>query len=471
MRGRVERRRVVDLGLALDRAARAPLPDQLEQHLRDAMARGELAPGAAVPSTRALAVDLGVSRGVVVEAYDRLIRQGLLISKRGGAVRVSPTLGVPAPSVADVDSAGAPEPGPPVVLDLHPANTPMGTFDRRAWGAALREALRSATEQELASLDPAGLRDLREALIAQLARSRGVGSAAEQLVVTAGVSDALRGLAPLLRQRGGRVAVEDPGFGLHRATLIGSGLDVVPVRTDRHGIDVAALAEAGDLAAVLITPAHQMPLGVPLAPERRAALVDWSRRSGAYLLEDDYDGELRYDRQSVRSVHGLAPDRVIYLGTTSKVLSPAIRVGWLVAPPELLEEVLAWRLTLGGAPSNLVQAALATYLRTGAFDRGLARMRRRCAAQRDAITAALGRELSGLPIEGVAAGLLVGVRVPGVEPWRLIAAGQARGVQVFATDDGADALLLVGFGLVEPAAAPRVAAAVRAIVEDARGAV
>ncbi len=433
------------------------------------MARSELAPGAPLPSTRALAADLQVSRGVVVEAYDRLVRQGLLIARQGGAVRVSPTLRVVDPAAALDPAAAQLAPEPAFRLDLHPANTPLGTFDRRAWGAAIRTALRAAPEHDLASLDRAGLLDLREALATQLARSRGVVAVPEQIVVTGGVSDALRGLAPILRERGGRVAVEEPGFGLHRATLFGSGLDVVPVPADRHGIDVAALA-AQEVAAVLLTPAHQMPLGVPLAPERRSALVEWSRRTGALILEDDYDGELRYDRQGVRSLHGLAPDRVLYLGTTSKVLSPAIRVGWIVAPPDLVEAVLGWRLTLGGAPSNLVQSALAGYLRSGTFDRGLVRMRRRCAEQRAAIVAALETALPGHRIEGVQAGLQVAVRVPELEPWRLLVAGQARCVQVFATDDGPDALLLVGFGLVDPSAAPRVARELAEIVAEARAA-
>ncbi|MBO9533440.1 MAG: PLP-dependent aminotransferase family protein [Solirubrobacteraceae bacterium] len=463
--GGTDRRRVVDLGLALDRESRLPLPDQLERQLRQLLRRGELSAGAVLPSSRALASDLGVSRGIVVEAYDRLLRQGLLISQPGGAVRASSALHSTEPAAAG--DAALPEPAV-FALDLHPAGTPIGTLDRRAWGGALREVLRTATEAELASLDRAGLLSLREALVEQLSHSRGVVAVPEQVVVTSGVSDALRGLAPLLAQRGGRVAVEDPGFGLHRATLIGSGLDLVPVHADAGGIDVAGLEAHDDLAAVLVTPAHQMPLGVPLTPARRAALVDWSRRTGAWILEDDYDGELRYDRQGVRSLHGVAPDRVIYLGTTSKVLSPAIRVGWAVVPPELVEEVLAWRLPLGGAPSNLVQAGLAAFLRSGGFDRGVARLRRRCASHRAAIAAALTDALPDLEHVGVEAGLQIALRVPDIEPWRLIMAGLERGVQLFATDDGPDALLLIGYGAIEPAAAPRVAAVVAEIVAAGR---
>lgn len=475
--GDADRRRIVDLGIAVDRAAGTPLPDQVEQLVHALIARGELGPGDALPSSRALAAELTVSRGVVVEAYDRLLRHGLLVSRPGGAVRVSAELAaIDAPAVIasdDAAPAGEATPvsgaaaAPPVQVDLHPANTPIGTLDRRAWAAAQRTSLREATEAELGSLDRAGVLGLREAVAAQLARSRGVVTTADRIAITAGVTDALQGLAPLLRARGGRVAVEDPGFGLHRATLIGAGLEVVPVRTDASGLDVDALAGA-DVCAVLVTPAHQMPLGVPLAPERRAALVAWARDRGSWILEDDYDGELRYDRRGVRSLHGLAPDRVLYLGTTSKVLSPAVRVGWLVMPPELIDEILAWRVSFGGAPSNLIQLAVAEYLRTGAFDRGVSRMRRRCAAQRLALVDALATTVPEHLVTGVEAGLNVTLRIPDLDPWKLVMAGQARGTQVFATDEGRDALLLIGFGLVEPAAAPRVAEEIAAVIADAR---
>lgn len=475
--GPVRRQRVVDLGLAIDRGAAVPFPDQVERELRARIARRELEPGAVLPSSRALAQELEVSRGVIVEAYDRLVRQGLLVARQGAAVRVSSALGVgagfPAGAGASPDPGAVPTgtapatPAPAFRVSFHPAATPLGTFDRRAWGAATRTALRDGTEAELGSLDAAGSVALRTALTAQLSRSRGVVCEAADLAITAGVTDALRGLVPLLRARGGRVAVEEPGFPVHRATLLGSGLELVPVRADERGLDVAALAGA-EVCAALVTPAHQMPLGVPMAPERRAALVAWARASGAWLLEDDYDGELRYDRQGVRSLHGLAPDRVLYMGTTSKVLSPALRLGWIVTPPAITDEVHAWRLTAGSTPSGVDQLIFAELVRSGAFDRGLARLRRRCAAQRAAFLEALAAADPTLVATGVAAGLHVSVRVPGVSSWALVAAAQARGVELFALDSEGAAIMLVGFGLVEPAAAPRAAAEIAAIVAAAR---
>ncbi len=500
-RGRVaaRRERVVDLGLAVDRSAPAPLPDQIERELRARLGRRELHPGDALPSTRALAKELDVSRGVVVEAYDRLVRQGLLVARQGAAVRVSEAMtALPKSDLATGDAlevtelaggddpaggddrAGGDDPaasddpatasrfaGRPWRLRLHPALTPVGTLDRRAWGAAIRTALREAPDAALASLDSAsGDAGLRAALAAQLSRSRGVVTEPEHVAITSGVTDALRGLAPILHARGGRVAVEDPGFVIHRATLLGSNLEIVPVRTDADGIDVEALAEA-DVGAVLLTPAHQMPLGVPLSPERRGALVSWARERGALLLEDDYDGELRYDRRGVRSLHALAPDRVIYMGSTSKVLSHAVRVGWMVTPPELTGEAQGWRLACGAAPSSLIQLAFAEMVRTGAFDRGVARLRRRCAAQRAALIEALQAEAPDLTPTGVEAGLHVSVRVRGATSWSLVAAANERGVEAYAIDDGPDAILLVGFGLVEPSAARRVAAELARIVDAA----
>jgi GntR family transcriptional regulator/MocR family aminotransferase len=452
----------VDLGLAVDRAATTPLPDQVEHALRARMGRAELRPGDALPSTRALATELEVSRGVIVEAYDRLVRQGLLVARQGAAVRVSDAIG----SVGEAPTAPA---APTWRLRLHPAATPIGTLDRRAWGAATRAALREASEAAMANLDPVGDAGLRAAMAAQLSRSRGVVADPANIAITAGVGDSIRGLVPLLHARGGRIAVEEPGFLVHRSTLIGSGIDVVPIPADEHGIDVEAL-RAADVPAVLTTPAHQMPLGVPLSPERRAALVGWARERGALILEDDYDGELRYDRRGVRSLHALAPDRVIYMGSTSKVLSPAVRIGWLVSPPEVTGEVHGWRLGNGGAPSALIQLALAELVRSGGFDRSLARLRRRCAAQRAALVEALAAADATLTPTGVEAGLLVSVRVRGTSSWAIVAAANARGVELFAMDDGPDAIMLIGFGLVDPSAAVHVAAELAAIVAAARAA-
>lgn len=469
------RRRVVDLGLAVDRDALAPLPDQIERELRARLGRGELHPGDALPSTRALASELEVSRGVIVEAYDRLVRQGLLVARQGAAVRVSDAVGRAGEALAAVAESeqGASEPGDlhgrRWRLRLHPAATPVGTLDRRSWGAAQRAALRDASEASMASLGSAGDPALRIALAAQLSRSRGVVTEPEHIAITSGVTDSIRGLAAMLRARGGRVAVEDPGFAVHRATLIGSSLEIVPVRADQQGIDVDAL-RAADVNAVLLTPAHQMPLGVPLSPDRRADLVRWARERGALLLEDDYDGELRYDRRGVRSLHALAPDRVIYLGSTSKVLSHAVRVGWMVTPPDLTQEAHGWRLGAGATPSSLTQLALAELLRSGAFDRGVSRLRRRCATQRAALVEALAQVAPELRPTGVEAGLHLSVRVAGVTSWALVEAAMLRGVELYAVDDGSDAIMLVGFGLIDPTAAVRVAAELVAIVEAARAA-
>ncbi len=414
--------------MAVDRTRGTPLPDQLEAEIRGMVGRGELQPGARLPSTRRLAQALGVSRGVVVEAYDRLQRQGLLLIQQGAPVRVAAEVLGGAARVGPAPPA-RPAPTDPVVR-LHPALVPSATFDRRAWRSALRTALEHATDDELRATEHHGHPQLRAAIVEQIARSRGVVAHAEHVVITSGVSHALTLLSALLRVRG-PVAVEDPGFLLHRGLLAALGCELRPIPIDDQGMDIDAL-ERSDARTVLLTPAHQMPLGQPMSAERRAALLRWVRSRDGLILEDDYDGELRYDRRSVRALQALDPDRVLYLGTTSKVLSPAIRIGWVVAPTDLLPAITATAAVLGGGPGNLDQVALATIVRSGAFDRAVGRLRRRCAAQRAALVAALGEHAPQLTVHGVQAGLMLALRAPATDPAAVMASAQRRRVELYA---------------------------------------
>ncbi len=219
---------------------------------------------------------------------------------------------------------------------------------------------------------------------------------------------------------------------------------------------------------MLLTPAHQMPLGQPMAAEQRTALLAWAREADGLVLEDDYDGELRYDRRSVRALQALDPARVIYLGTTSKVLSPAVRIGWIIAPPDLRPSIAVAATTIGGTPGTVDQAALAVILQRGDFDRSVARLRRRCTAQRAALVAALAERAPELTVHGVEAGLMVAVRAAALDPAAVMQAAQARRVQLHAVPDRQDALLLVGFGDVHESRADAVAALIAEIVADAR---
>lgn len=457
------RRQEVDLGIAVDRASRQALPDQLEVAIRDLVGSGALRPDARLPSTRALAAQLDVSRGVVVEAYDRLSRQGVLEVRQGAAPRVRAAgLGVPVPSAA-AELASPPTPR----LRLHPALVPPGTFDRRVWRTLLRRALEEATEEELRSVDPMGLPRLRSALIEQLGRSRGIFAALDRVAICGGVTHGLVLLAPLLKGRG-PVAVEEPGFAIHQGTLASAGCELCKVPTDADGIDVDALAASG-ARSVLLTPAHDMPRGTPMSAARRTALLRWAAEHDGLVLEDDYDGELRYDRRSVRALQGAGPEHVVYLGTTSKVLSPALRIGWLVVPAVIAPMLPAFTLFAGGQPGSLDQVALAIAMRDGAFDRSIARLRRTANVRRAALAEALAEHVPGASVEGVAAGLAVSLRIRRLDAITLLHAAAARGIELFPVQDGADVLIPVGIGDVHASSAGEAARALAAVVRELPG--
>jgi GntR family transcriptional regulator/MocR family aminotransferase len=297
-----------------------PLRVQLERELREGIRAGRLQPGTDLPSSRALAAELGVSRGVIVEAYAQLAAEGWLTSRQGSRTRVA----------ASARRAEAPAHPPAPVwrprFDFRPGIPDLSAFPRAEWLTSARRGLRDMSDGELAYGDPRGSATLRRALAAYLGRARGVVAVPGQVLICAGVTNGIALVCSLLRRRGGRrVAVEDPGFFIHRLTIEHAGLETVPVPVDGDGLDVARLP--GDVDAVLCTPAHQSPMGAVLAPERRAALLAWAEERDALILEDDYDAEYRYDREPVGALQGLAPERVVFLGSASKSLAPALRLG------------------------------------------------------------------------------------------------------------------------------------------------
>ena len=406
---------------------------QLEHHLRDAVRSGRLPAGTRLPPSRALAADLGVSRGVVVDAYGQLVAEGWLRARRGAGTVVAP-----APVTAPATPAPAPpRPAaalaavePPPAYDLRSGRPDLSAFPRAAWHAALGRALRTLPEAALGYGDPAGHAGLRAALAAHLARGRDVRCHPGQLVVCGGVSGGLATVLCALRARGARrVAVEDPGWRGQRAAIAHAGLEAVPVPVDDDGLVVAALPD--DVDAVCVTPAHHFPLGVVLAPGRRAELVAWARARDAILLEDDYDAEYRYDRAPVGALQALAPDRVVYAGSASKTLAPALRLGWVVAPERLAAEVAAVHHAAQRGLPVIDQAAFADLLERGEVDRHLRRMRRRYRVRRDVLTAALARHAPMLDVGGAAAGLqLLAWLPPDADEAAVAAAALRRGVAV-----------------------------------------
>ncbi len=447
-----------DLLLPIDRESGRGLRAQLEDQLRDGVRAGRLREGTALPSSRVLAADLGVSRGVVVEAYAQLAAEGFLRARRGGATTVGPVAATrtgPRPDVAD-----APAPR----WDLRVVTGDLSAFPRRPWLAAHRRALAGAPDAALGYGDRSGAPALRRVLASYLGRARGVVAEPDQVLVTVGIMQAIGLLGAVLHERGvRRVAVEQPGFVLHHAALRRAGLEVVPVPVDAGGLVVDAVA-ATQAGAVLLTPAHQFPTGAVLMPERRAALLAWAAAVDAFVLEDDYDGEFRYDRE-LGALQGLGPDRVVYLGSVSKTLAPALRLGWAVAPPAIagaLREHKAWA---DGGSSALDQLTLAAFIERGDLDRHLRRSRVSFRRRRAAVLAALAEHLPGAPVGGAAAGLHVTVALPaGTEAGAFLAAAWAAGVGVFAFPHEKGVLVLVGYANLPEAS---VQPAVRALAQAA----
>ncbi|MGW3287852.1 MocR-like pyridoxine biosynthesis transcription factor PdxR [Streptomyces sp. NPDC001002] len=393
---------------------RAALIDALRAAVRD----GRLAPGTRLPPYRSLAADLGVARNTVADAYAELVAEGWLTARQGSGTRVAerarPLRSEPRAQPtrrAKNGPATAPSRARAPRHDLRQGTPDASAFPRAAWLASYRRAVQQAPNEVFGPGDPAGRIELREALTEYLARVRGVRTAPDRIVICSGFA---HGLRLLFGQGGGGVlrgplAVEAYGLGFHRALLAAAGVRTVPLSIDEHG---ACVEELGRERAVLLTPAHQFPTGGPLHAERRAAVIDWARARGGVVLEDDYDGEFRYDRKPVGALQGLDPERVILLGSVSKSLSPALRLGWMVLPERYVEGVLAAKGEREAWASVLDQLSLADFVSSGSYDRHVRRMRQRYRSRRDRLVAALAAHAPHIEVTGVAAGLHAVLRLP-----------------------------------------------------------
>jgi GntR family transcriptional regulator / MocR family aminotransferase len=374
----------------------------LETALRDAIRAGRLKAGERLPSTRALAIDLGVARGTVLAAYEQLAAEGYLTSRQGAPTRVAAT---PALRAARVPGLGAAAHAP--AHDLMPGSPDPSSFPRRLWLGAMRKAIATAPDEALGIGDPQGRIELRRALASYLGRVRGVLADPGTIVICTGYAQALNLLAQALGVRA--FAMEDPGFGYHREIVAARGVRVLALPVDELGAVAEVPRGAG---AAVVTPAHQFPLGATLAPSRRAALVRWARDTGGVLIEDDYDGEFRFDRQPVGALQGLDPARVVYAGTASKALGPALRIGWLAVPPELVGPIVDAKRLADYQTGALDQLALAALIESGALDRHVRRMRLNYRKRRDRLLEILAEHAPwGRPL-GVAAGLHVVLELP-----------------------------------------------------------
>jgi GntR family transcriptional regulator/MocR family aminotransferase len=415
-----------ELLLPLKRDGAVPLRSQLEGGLREAIRSGRLQVGERLPSSRELAQALGISRGVVQECYGQLQAEGYLSSKVGSATRVAagstPLLAIPP----------QPKSTARLMADFRAGVPDLASFPRSDWAWAVNEICREAPTAIFDYADPRGSRELREVLAAYLRRVRGAAADADRIVICAGFAQGLISVLRILAASGIRdVAFEDPGYEDTAAECELSGVRAVFVPVDADGIDVAAL-DATDARAVVITPAHQWPTGVVLSPKRRQALVEWANRRDAYVIEDDYDAEFRYDREPIGVLQGLAPEHVALVGTVSKSLAPAARLGWIVCPQTITADIAEYKISSDRGSPTLDQLALAKLIESGRYDRHLRKMRATYAARRNVLMDALDRFAPGVRLSGLAAGFHAVAHLSGsVSERDVIADARARSVGLY----------------------------------------
>ena len=418
---------VADLLISLNRDDGDALHRQIEASIRERIRSGALPGGAALPPSRTLAGELGVSRGVVVEAYAQLVAEGYLISRSGGYTQVADRRARPEPA----SMVAAPLPGPRPAVDFGYGRANVAAFPRAVWLRSLRRVLTEAPDDRLGYLDGRGAPELRSALADYLNRVRGTVVESETIMITNGYAQAVFLLLGVLAAQGARrLAVEDPSaIDDARPIAAALGLEVVGVPVGPGGVEIDAVGRL-EADVLVLTPSHQWPTGGVLSADARAAVLTWAQRTGALVIEDDYDAEYRYDR---------APDRVAYAGTASKTLAPGFRLGWLALPRDLVAPFMEAKLLADRGSPVLDQLTFADFLSHGEFDRHLRRMRPIYRARRDALLEALAEHLPDLRPAGIAAGLHLvawlpdnldeaqvieaaardGVAVAGVSPYRL----------------------------------------------------
>ncbi len=449
-----------ELLLNLDRDVAEPLRSQLERQLRDAIRAGRLGAGERLPSSRALATELGLSRGLVQDCYGQLQAEGYVSADVGSATRVAARARVSAapasaPFAATVPGAAAGTwPEAALSVDFASGVPDLASFPRADWAWAVREACRAAPNAAFNYGDPRGSKEFRDVLAAYLRRVRAAAANPDQIVVCTGFAQGLNLVLRVLARSGvSLVAFEDPGYSdtiANAATV--AGIKTIPVPVDESGVDVTALAATG-ARAVVLTPAHQWPTGVVLSADRRLRLAEWAAACDGTIIEDDYDAEFRYDREPVGALQGLAAGRVAAIGTVSKSLAPSLRLGWVVCPPGLAEAVTEEKARHDRGSPVLDQLALATMMESGRFDRHLRRMRASYARRRSALVGALAAQAPLVSLTGLAAGFHAVAHLPGDLRERVvIEAARRRGIGLYGMSEQRSdrsqepAQLVLGFG-------------------------
>jgi len=382
---------------------------RLEDSIRDAIRSGRLIGGTRMPSSRSLSHDLGIARNTVVAAYDQLLAEGWLSARQGSGTWVAEGRAFDSVDGETTETRRHND----LVYDMSPGTPDLSGFPRAAWMAATKRAITHATDTRLGYGDPRGTQELRMALAEYLGRTRGVVASEDRVVVCSG---AVQGLFLLIRTLAGfgvdTVAVESACFDISRRQIDRAGMDLIPLSVDHDGVRVDQLIRSR-AQLVLLTPAHQFPLGVPLSAERRRQVIQWAQDTGGMIIEDDYDGEFRYDRRPIGALQGLAPDHVIYQGSASKALAPGLRIGWMVLPEPIVKAVTAQRLMVDLHTGVFEQLALAEFIRAGAYDRHIRKARLRYRDRRDRLAGMLDEHAPHVRISGIAAGLHALLTLPG----------------------------------------------------------
>ncbi|RKN33979.1 MocR-like pyridoxine biosynthesis transcription factor PdxR [Micromonospora musae] len=420
----------------------------LTDALREAIRTGRLVPGTRLPSSRSLAADLGIARNTVADTYAELVAEGWLTARQGSGTRVAKRA---EPRGAASAAARARPAQRRPTYGLLPGTPTLAEFPRAEWLKAARRALTTAPNDAFGYGDAHGRVELRTALADYLARARGVYATPDRIVICAGFHHGLTLMAQVLRaRRVPALAVESYGLDVYRDLLTSAGLRIPPLYVDEHGARTDDLAGLSGVGAALLTPAHQYPTGVALTPQRRTAAVDWARATGGLVLEDDYDGEFRYDRQPVGALQGLDPERVVYFGTASKSLAPALRLGWMVLPKDLVPEIVAAKGEIDYMSSAVEQLTLAEFIASGAYDRQVRSMRVRYRRRRDELVAALAQRAPGVRVTGMAAGLQAVLELPPGTEASVVQAAAHRGLAVAPMADFRHELADPGWRSAEP---------------------
>jgi GntR family transcriptional regulator/MocR family aminotransferase len=441
----------------------------LETALRDAVSTGRLGPGSRLPSSRALAADLGIARNTVAEAYGQLVAEGWLTAAQGSGTRVAQR-----PEATEPAAPGHSAPERRIRFDLSPGSPDVSAFPRSAWLSAARRALTGASFRALDYGDPRGVPELRAALAEYVARARGVRVTPDRVVVCSGFTQGFRLLCEALHARGaGTLAIERYIQPATACAASACGFRLAPIDVDDDGAAVEQLASS-DVA--LLTPAHQFPIGAPLVARRRGIAVEWTQATGGLIIEDDYDGEFRYDRHPLGSLQALAPARVVYAGTASKTLAPGVRLGWLVLPADLVDEVVAAKALADRNSSAIDQLTLAELIVSGAYDRHVRRSRLVYRRRRDRLVAALRRHAPRVRISGIAAGLHALVELPdGLPEEAVVTRAAERGLSLQGLGEYAHGphthppALVVGYAKPPEHAFTAAVARLAAVLRDATG--